>query len=102
MGLPHGARANDVTGSTPPGSSHWSHLAGSEPLSPPLPSRCEATETKCAALVATRAALTRELLAQAHSGAGAGDGAQAAAALAGMRGLEGRFAALDDQVMEVG
>ena len=83
-------------------SSNWSLIVWTlTPTSHPRP-RCEATEAKCAALVATRAALTRELLAQAHSGAGAGDGAQAAAALAGMRGLEGRFAALDDQVMEVG
>lgn len=64
------------------------------------PPRCEAAEAKCAALVATRAALTNELLAQARTAAGSAGGEQAAAALAGVRNLEGCLAELDGRVMD--
>lgn len=69
------------------------------PGDPPCP-RCEAAEAQCAALVATRAAVTKELLAQAHAAAGAAGGEAAAAALAGLRSLEGRLAALDERAAE--
>lgn len=67
---------------------------------PSSPLRCEAAEAKCAALVATRAALTKELLVQARTATGSAGGEQAAAALAGMRSLEGRLTELDGKVME--
>ncbi|PRW56838.1 Peptidyl-prolyl cis-trans isomerase FKBP20- chloroplastic [Chlorella sorokiniana] len=61
---------------------------------------CEAAEAKCAALVATRAALTQELLAHARSAGGTAGGEQAAAALEGVRGLEGRLAEVDSKMTE--
>ncbi len=50
--------------------------------------------------MASRAALTKELLAQARCAVGAAGGEQAASALASVRGLEGRLAELDGTLTE--